>query len=61
LEDLQQKEFFLIYHGKGAYTLEALWRMPTSEINAHVTRLYEQLQEEKRAHEQAMKKAKGRR
>lgn len=53
---LQSYEFFLVYHGNG-YTYGDVQNMPIDKLQEHVARLYEQLTEERRAHEAAARRA----
>jgi hypothetical protein len=57
---LAQYQFFLVYHGNG-YTQSDVDAMSLDVLLAHVERLYNQLNEERRSHEAAARQARKRR
>lgn len=59
-ETLEAHKFFLIYHGKGGYSLDSLGLLSFGELQSHVKRLYDQLKQEEQSHKDAMQKAKSR-
>lgn len=50
-------EFFLLYHGKG-YTGDYIGSLTPDTLVEHVNRLHDQLIEEKRIHDEQVRKAK---
>lgn len=56
-ETLATYEFFLLYHGNG-YGGEYVGNMTMDTLVSHVNRLHDQLTEEKRVHDENVRKAK---
>lgn len=55
---MREQKFFLAYHGKGGFTLADADKMPLGELQWNCRKLFDQLTEEKRAHDAAIAKAK---
>ncbi len=56
-EDIRAGVFFLIYHGKGGYTEEGVWRLDPDEFFWHINKLRSTLDEETRVHNAAVRAA----
>ena len=58
---IHQECFDLIYHGNGGFTFSDVYNMPLWVRRFYISKIIEFKQEEKKAHDKEMKKAKSRR
>jgi hypothetical protein len=58
---LHSQIFDLIYHGNGGFTFSDVYNMPLWVRRFYISKIIEFKQEEKKAHDREMKKAKSRR
>jgi hypothetical protein len=58
---LHSQIFDLIYHGNGGFTFSDVYNMPLWVRRFYISKIIEFKQEEKKAHDKEMKKAKSRR